>query len=145
MNSLKEAFDTLVEHDQVKIAEAQVSEQIGADLSGVDEGLIKQAQDYDYIGRVMAHHAFADMVKEALDEEMAGEPEEKKKEELAKILAKANGEAPAEGEKKEKKPEDEEEEGEEGEKKAAIRQAILDKMASDPDYAAYLAAKYLEG
>ena len=153
MNTLKEAYGALVEQDQVKIAEAQASEEMGADLSGVDEDLIKQAQSYDTIGRVMAHHAFADLVKEAIDEEMAGEPEDKKKEELSKILAKARGEGPAEGEgegeKKKKKPEGDEDEGEgEGEgdeKKAHVRQAILDKMASDPDYAAYLAAKYLEG
>lgn len=147
MNSLKEAFDALVAQDQVKIAEARASQQFGTDVSGADAELIKQAQDYDHIGRVMAHHAFADLVKEALDEEMPGAPEEEKKEELAKILAKARGEAP-EGEKK--KDEDEEEEEEEGEgepeeKKAHVKRAILQKMASDPEYAAYLATKYLEG
>ena len=125
-------------------AQAQATQQFGTDMSGVDQGLQKQAQDYDHIGRVLAHHAFTDMVKEALDEEMAGDPEEEKKKALAAILAKARGEG-GEKEEGEGKEEDKEEKEGDDEKKASVKRAILQKMASDPEYAAYLAAKYLEG
>ena len=146
METMKEVLENLYAEDQVKIASAEAEEQLGVPLAGVDPELVKQAQEYDFIGRVLAHNAFADLVKEALDEEMAGEPEDKKKEALQSILAKARGDKKPEDEKKpegDKKPADKEDE-EEAEKKAAVRQAVLDKMASDPEYAAYLAAKYLE-
>jgi len=142
MNSMKDVYHAMLEQDQVKVAQVQAETRLGANLSNVDQELVKQAQDYDHIGRVMAHHAFADMVKEALDEEMAGEPEEKKKEALDAILAKAKGEKKDEDEDED---EDEEEEDEEEEKKASVQRAILEKMAADPDYAAYLVGKYLEG
>ena len=80
METMKEVLENLYAEDQVKIASAEAEEQLGVPLAGVDPELVKQAQEYDFIGRVLAHNAFADLVKEALDEEMAGEPEDKKKE-----------------------------------------------------------------
>jgi hypothetical protein len=140
MQSLKEVLGVLNEHDHVKEAQAQATEQYGADFSDVDPELIKQAQDYDHIGRVLAHHVMADLVKEAMDEEMPGAGEGEKKKQLAAIMAKARGEKSEDDEDEdEKKKKDE---GEEGEKKASIRAAIMDRMSQDPDYVSHLIAKH---
>ena len=142
MNSLKEVYFALAEQDHVKLAQAQAAEQYGPDFSDIDPALIKQAQDYDTVGRIMAHNDFAEMIKEAVEEGMPGAPEEKKEDEVKKLLAKARGEAPAEKEKEEGEEEEEEEEEEEGEKKAAVKVAVLRRMQQDPEYVSYLLSKY---
>jgi hypothetical protein len=144
MNSLKEVYGALSEVDHVKEAQAEASEQYGADFSDVNPELIKQAQDYDYIGRVLAHHVMADLVKEAVDEEAPEASEDEKKKQLAAIMAKARGEGGGE-EKDDEKKDDEEEEGEESEKKASIKAAILERMSHDPDYVSHLIAKHYPG
>jgi len=141
MDSFKDVYSAMVEQDFAKQAEAEVSEQFGIDMSNVDGELWKQAQDYDYIGRVLAHQVLGDLVKEAMEDEMPGASEEKKKEEADKLMAKARGEG---GE--EKKKEDEEDEAEEdSEKKASVTAAILDRMANDPAYVSYLVSKHYPG
>lgn len=140
MQSFKDVYFAMTEQDIVKEAEAQASEYFGTDMSNVDSDLVKQAQDYDYIGRVLAHQVLGDLVKEAMDEEMPGASEDKKKEEAAKLMAKARGEAGAE-----KKDEDEDEDEEETEKKASIKAAILERMAGDPDYVSHLISKHYPG
>ena len=137
MQSFKDVYFAMTEQDIVKEAEAQASAQFGTDMSNVDSDLVKQAQDYDYIGRVLAHQVLGDLVKEAMDEEMPGASEDKKKEEAAKLMAKARGEG---GDKKDEEEDDEEEE--ETEKKASIKAAILERMAGDPDYVSHLIAKH---
>ena len=139
MDSFKEVYEALNEQDLVKEAEAQASEHFGADMSNVDSELIKQAEDYDHIGRVLAHQVLGDLVKEAMDEEMPGASEEDKDKEKEKLMAKARGEAPA------KKDEKEEKDDEETEKKASIASAIMDRMYEDPDYLNHLISKHYPG
>ena len=137
MRSLKEVYGALTEADMEKAAEAG-----GYEYVEVDEALIKQAEDYDTCGRILAHTVFEEMVKEAVEEEaaaMGGAPEEEKKKKVMALLAKARGEAPKEEE------EEEEEKGEEGEKKASIKSAILERMAHDPEYVSALIAKHYPG
>lgn len=145
MQSLKEVYGAMTHQDHVKVAQVRQArgERVPPDMSGVDPALLKQAQDYDQIGRVLAHHVFADLVKEAMDDMPLSEEEKAK--ELAKVLAMANGEAPpkeGEGEKKEEEPK-----GEEAEKKAAAKakakKKILKKMAEDPNYLSALISKHL--
>lgn len=141
MNSLKEVYSNLTQHDHVKVAAARAAQGLPpqVDMSQFDDELIKRAQDYDQIGRVLAHHVYTDLVKQALDE--AGVPEEKKEDELARLMAVARGEKPAEEKKEEAK-----DEGGEGEKKEAAKRAkkkaILAKMAADPAYVSQLVAKH---
>jgi FKBP-type peptidyl-prolyl cis-trans isomerase len=138
MNSFKEVYSNLIQHDQVKVAQVRAERGLPpqVDLGQVDPELLKQAQDYDHIGRVLAHNVFADIVKEAMDE--AGVPEEKKDEALEAILAAARGEKP----KEEAKEESSEEEKAEEEKKASAKRRILKKMATDPSYVSYLVSKH---
>jgi len=150
MNSLKEVFVALNEQDHVKEAQAQASAQYGADFSNVDAELIKQAQDYDHIGRVLAHHVMADLVKEAMEEEMPEASEGEKEKAVAALMAKARGEKSSESEKKDEetkaKSEGEEDKGgEESEKKASIKAAILERMAEDPSYVSHLISKHYPG
>jgi hypothetical protein len=140
MQSFKDVYFAMTEQDIVKEAEAQASEQFGTDMSNVDGDLVKQAQDYDYIGRVLAHQVLGDLVKEAMDEEMPHSSEEDKEKEKAKLMAKARGEGGDE-----KKDEDKDEDEEETEKKASIKQAIMDRMAGDPDYVSHLISKHYPG
>jgi hypothetical protein len=138
MDSMKDVYFAMTEQDIVKEAEAYASEQFGTDMSNVDGELVKQAQDYDHIGRILAHQVLGDLVKEAMDEEMPAASEEKKKEEAAKLMAKARGESKGEDE-------EEDEEDEDTEKKASIQAAILERMGQDPDYVSHLVSKYYPG
>jgi hypothetical protein len=151
----------MVEQDHVKEAEARAYEE-GVEYVEVDAELLKQAQDYDHIGRVLAHHVFVDMVKQAVDESMPGASDEAKGEEAEKLYSAALGEKKEKCEKcgKEDCPGGEEcpgkkEEGgeakgegegekpkEETEKEASIKAAVLDRMANDPEYVSYLVGKH---
>lgn len=155
MNSLKEVFTAMQGRDHEKIAQAEAVAQHGPEFANVDAELLKQAQDYDHIGRVLAHHVFADMIKQAMDEEMPDASEDEKKEGLEALMSAARGEKKGEGGEKdegEKKDEDEgekkgegeekDEDEEEGEKKASVRNAILQRMASEPEYVSQLIAKH---
>lgn len=139
MESLREIFSAMEATDQEKVASAEHEE-----ASGFDEELIKQAQNYDQIGRVLAHHAFADMVKQAVDEDEEASEDEKKKR-FKKMMRKARGEKSDEDEDEDKKKSKEDKEkDEEGEKKAsAMKGAILERMANDPEYLQYLMNKHL--
>jgi hypothetical protein len=128
MNSLKDVYHTLVSEDMSKVAEAYADQYVE-----VDEGMLKQAQDYDHIGRILAHNVFADMLKTAADESSPELSEEEKAKVVAAMLAMANGQAP---------PKKEEEKSEEGEKKASVKAAILSRMSQDPEYVAHLVGKY---
>lgn len=135
MPSLKDMYNVLVDADQEKIAEAQIAAEYGEEFVGVDEDLIKQAEDYDTVGRILAHNVFGDLVKEAVEDEMPQAPDEEKKKKLMAIMAKARGEAP---------PKDEEGEEEE-EKKAHVASLVLERMSEDPEYVSALVAKYYGG
>jgi hypothetical protein len=134
MSSLKAVYQSIVQQDQVKEAQARVYHG-EVDTSNVDPGLLKQAQDYDHIGRILAHNVFTDMLKTAMDEAMPEAGDEEKAKALAALLAKANGEK-TEGD------EEEEEKGEEEEKKASVKAAVLHRMAQDPQYVSHLVGKY---
>ena len=138
MNSFKEVYSSLVEHDHVKVAQVRASQGLPPqiDLEQVDPELLKQAQDYDHVGRVLAHNVMGDLIKEALDAE--GVPPESQDAMVEALLAAARGEAPAGEEKKE--PTAEEKKGEE--KKAFAKRRILNKMANDPAYVSYLISKH---
>lgn len=149
MDSLKEVFNGMQQLDHVKVAQARAAQGLPpvVDLSHVDPALIKQAQDYDHIGRILAHRAFFDMLKEAVDASPI--PDDKKDEELQRLMASANGEKKDDKDKKkdEDKGDDKEPEGEKKEaaKKAVMmkkKKKILAKMAEDPNYVAHLIAKY---
>lgn len=143
MNSLKAAYMAIIEQDHVKEAQAQATAQYGADFSDVNPELIKQAQDYDYIGRVLAHHVMADLVKEAMDEEMPEASDEEKKKGLEAIMAKARGEkSETSDEEKKKKEGSSDEEEATKEKKASIKASILQRMGQDPNYVSYLISKH---
>lgn len=90
--SMQDQYEALVGLDLVKQAEAEASAQLGGNFAGANPELVKTAQDYDYIGRRLAHEVLTDLVKEALDEEMPDSSEEEKKKEGKKIMAKARGE-----------------------------------------------------
>lgn len=132
MNSLKDVYSTMVERDMEKAA-AYVEQQGYAE---VDEDMVKQAQDYDHIGRILAHNVFTDMLKTAMDETSPEMTDEEKAKALAAMLAMANGQAPAK----------KEEESEESEKKAAakanVKAAVLARMAKDPKYVSHLVGKH---
>lgn len=131
MNSLKEVYGAIVEGDQVKMAQARAHE------VDPDEELLKQASDYYQVGQILAHNVFADMVKQAMEEEMPNASEDEKKKKLEEVMAKARGEEPKKEEKKDEK------EGEkEGEKMASVKLQILEKMAQDPAYVSQLIAKH---
>ena len=138
MNSLKEVFGSLQEQDLVKQAQAEASQRYGIDMNDVDADLIKAAQDYDYMGRALAHTVMENIVKEAMEEEMPQASEKEKKKTLAETMAIARGEKKpaAKGE------EEEDDEEEKSEKKASVRNAILQRMAEDPDYVSALVAKH---
>lgn len=137
MNSLKEVYASIAQHDQVKVAQVRASRG-EVDTSNVDPELLKQAQDYDHIGRILAHNVFADMLKTATEEAMPEASDEEKAKALAALLAAANGEKAPEGEKSESS----EAKSEEEEKKASIKEAILHRMAQDPEYVSALVGKY---
>jgi len=138
MDSLKSVYNAITEQDFEKAAQAEVVEHYGQSFAEADPEMLKQAADYDYIGRIVAHNVFSDLIKEAMDEAMPDASEDEKKKEADKVIAKAKGEAPAEDEKKDKKDEKEEE----SEKTAAYRQAVLERMYSDPGYVQALIAKH---
>lgn len=137
MASLKDVYAAMIDHDHVKEAQARAYHQMGPDFAQADPELLKQAQDYDYIGRVMAHQAMTDLLKQAAEEEMPAASEEEKKRKVLEMMAQARGEG---GAKKEGPPGEKSEDEEE--KKASVRSAILDRMAEDPHYLAAMVAKY---
>lgn len=139
MDSLKSVYNAIAEQDFEKEAQAQLVEDYGTEYAEVDPELVKQAADYDHIGRILAHNVFTDLVKEAMDEDPDASEDEKKKG-FAAIMAKAKGEAPAKDEKKDEKKDDEKDE--ESEKTAAYRQAVLERMYEDPEYVQALIAKH---
>lgn len=152
MNSLKEVYQGVVQRDHEKVAAARAAQGLPpqVDLSQVDPELLKQAQDYDLTGRILAHHVMADLIKEALDE--AGVADDKKDAMLADAMAAARGEKKDDKDKKDdgdKKDDDadkkDDEKKEEAEKMAAATRRILEKMAKDPTYVAQLAAKHKQG
>ena len=137
MSSLKDVYSLMVERDMEKMAAYQ-EQQEPYDVVDVDEGLFKQAQDYDHIGRILAHNVFADMLKTAMDESSPEMTEEEKAKALAAMLAMAQGAAPSNGEGKGEKKE-------ESEKKASVKAAILSRMSQDPEYVSHLVSKYYGG
>jgi hypothetical protein len=139
MSSLKAVYQSIVQQDQVKVAQVR-AERGEVDTSNVDPGLLKQAQDYDHIGRILAHNVFADMLKTAMDETMPEASDDEKAKALAALLAMANGEKKGEGEGEGEGEEDEK--SEEEEKKASVKEAILQRMAQDPEYVSALVGKY---
>lgn len=152
MNSLKEVYGTMLQHDHEKVAQVRASQGLApqVDLSQVDPALLKQAQHYDQIGRMLGRQAYIDQVKIALDE--AGVPADKQEDELARILA--GGEKKDEKSDEDKKK-DEDKKGDaapgegEGEKKEAAKRKmiakkkILAKMAQDPAYVSRLISKHI--
>lgn len=135
MDSLKSIFGAMVQVDMEKQASYE-EEYYEADY---DDAIIKQAQDYDNVGRILAHNVFTDLVKEAMDESMPGASEGEKAKEVAKVISKAKGEKSEDDEDDEDEDEDDKEKSE---KTAAYRQAVLQRMYEDPAYVQELVAKY---
>jgi hypothetical protein len=141
MHSMQAVYQAMVEMDHVKEAQANAARRYGPSFAEADPGLLKTAEEYDTIGRVLARHVFADMVKQALDEE-GGMTEEEKAKRLAALMGRATGAGTAAKEEEEEKKEGEEP-GEE--KKAAVKAAILQRMAEDPNYVSHLISKHYGG
>jgi len=144
MDSLKSVYNAIAEQDFEKAAQAQIVEDYGPSFADADPELVKQAADYDHIGRILAHSVFTDLVKEAMDEEMPNASEDEKKKVTNKIVAKAKGEKSEDDdddEYKEKMKKDDKKE-DESEKTAAYRQAVLQRMYEDPEYVQALIAKH---
>lgn len=143
MNSLKEVYGNMVQRDHEKVAQARAAHGLPPAMDQYSPELVKQAQAYDQIGRIMAHQAYVDLIKQAMDE--AGIPPEMQEEELAKLLA--GGEKKEEKKEESKAEEKEKEEGGEAKeamarKRLAAKKKIMAKMAQDPEYVSRLIAKY---
>ena len=133
MNSLKEVFGAMVSRDHVKVAQARVAAGLPPpppDLSQAPPELVKQAQDYDQIGRILAHNVFSDLVQEELDKTAMPGPEK----------ARMHGEmmAAARGQRKRKSAAPTGHEA----KVAAAKKKILQRMAKDPGMVSKLVAKH---
>ena len=139
MNSLKEVYANIAHQDHVKVAQVR-ADRGQVNTSDVDPGLLKQAQDYDAIGRILAHNVFGDMLKTALDESAPDASDEEKAKALAALLAAASGEKPKESD--ESDDEAAADKDETSEKKAAVKAAVLKRMAKDPKYVSHLVGKY---
>lgn len=156
MNTLKAVFGAMQSRDHEKVAQVRAAQGLPPerDLSQVPPELIKQAQDYDHIGRTLAHVVFADMVKQAVDEAMPAASESDKKSAFEEAMASAMGggkkekkEGEDERDYEEKKPDDGEEKKDGEEKTSAAKlkakkKKILAKMAADPAYMSQLVAKH---
>ena len=120
MNSLKEVFEGIRNADQQKTAAVQEQEQPQAE---VEDGAMKTAADYENIGRALAHTVFEDLVKEAVAQMPEGHGDGYRHDDgvpCTEECAEHGG----------------------GEKTAAAKTAILERMASDPNYVAHLIAKH---
>lgn len=154
MKSLKEVYGNMVQRDHEKVAQHRADQGLPPTLDRFPQELVKQAQAYDEIGRVMARQAYVDLIKQALDE--AGVPPEKQEDELKKLLS---GDAGKDAEKKDEEKKDDGSSGDKSDekkddsssdgatkeaarKKLIAKKKILAKMARDPNYVSQLIAKH---
>src|SRR5690349_80301 len=124
MESLRDVYLNLVEQEKVA---AQAGSEPAA---GVDEQAklaMEQAYEYDQVGRALAHQVFYDLAKEASAHLPVGHGSGQRHEDGMPCHpgCKEHGKGV-----------------QHGEKRAALQQAILAKMAADPEYVAALVAKH---
>jgi hypothetical protein len=135
--SLKSVFNKMVVADQEKIASARAAAGLPPpppDVSQFDPALMKQAQDYDEIGRILARNVFSDLLQEELDKTAMPVPQKKAMHENMMAVAtgkKKRAAAPPTGH----APDHEA-------KVAAAKKKILARMAKDPGYVSKLVAKH---
>jgi hypothetical protein len=124
MNSLKEVYTRLVEHEKVAVAQA---EDPAANADEQTKLAVQQAFDYDQVGRELARHVFSDLVKEATEHLPVGHgPGHRHEDGLpCPPHCEHHGHGAAHAE-----------------KKASLQRTILDRMERDPQYVAELIAKH---
>lgn len=124
MNSLKDVYSRLVEHEKLAAAQA------GGRNQPVDEQTklaMQQASDYDLVGRVLARQVFDDLVKEATAHLPVGHGPGHKHQDGAPCNERCAEHRPG---------------AEHAEKRASLERSILDRMARDPAYVAALVARH---
>jgi hypothetical protein len=126
MNSLKDVYHQLVEHEKVAAAGAPA----GIDDDEQTKLAMQQARDYDEVGRQLARQVFADLVKEATAHMPVGHGPGHKHEDG--MPCPPHCEHHARG-------------GAHAEKRASLTRSILDRMGRDPAYLAELVAKHQRG
>jgi hypothetical protein len=112
MDSLKDVYHSLVEHEKVGAARAP---------AGI------QAYDYDQVGRELARQVFRDMVKEATAHMPVGHGPGHKHEDGMPCAPHCEHHARG---------------GAHAEKRASLKESILERMGRDPEYLAELIAKH---
>jgi hypothetical protein len=128
MKSLREAYQAITAKDQEKVAAVQ--QQTQQQTLDAPPELIKQAAEWDAVGRELAHHTFIEMMKEAAEDMPSGHGPGKKHEDGMPCTP----ECP--------KFAEEALSGAEGEKRASAKAEILERMAQDPAYVAQLIQKH---
>jgi hypothetical protein len=123
MNSLKDVYHKLAEHEKVV---AEVPDNPG-DADEQTKLAMQQAMDYDQVGRELARHVFADLLKEAAEHIPVGHGPGHKHEDG--IPCPPHCEHHGRG-------------AAHAEKKASLQRAILDRMERDPQYVAELVARH---
>ena len=124
MDSLKDVYHKLVE--QEKVAAGSTPPGFDADDEQVKLAM-QQAHDYDQVGRELARQVFSDLVKEATAHLPVGHGPGHKHEDG--IPCAPHCEQHARG-------------GAHGEKRASLKQSILERMGRDPAYVADLIARH---
>jgi hypothetical protein len=123
MNSLKDVYHQLVEHEKVAAAAEEPSRGSEAQIKLA----MQQAMDYDQVGRELARHVFTDLAKEAAEHMPAGHGPGHKHEDglpcAPHCQHHGHGSMNAE-------------------KKASLQRSILDRMERDPQYVAQLVARH---
>jgi hypothetical protein len=127
MNSLKDVYQSLVEHEKTAAQAQPASPQLDNEQTKL---AMQQALDYDHVGRELARHVFRDMVKEAAEHMPMGHGPGHKHEDG--MPCRADCEHHGKG-------------AAHAEKQASLEQVILDRMQSDPAYFAELVAKHRGG
>jgi hypothetical protein len=127
MNSLKEVYQNLVEHE--KTAGAAVAEPTPPEDEQTKLAM-QQASDYDEVGRELARHVFRDLVKEATEHMPEGHGPGHKHEDGMPCPPECehHGRGAAHAE-----------------KKASLERSILERMQRNPAYVAELIAKHHGG
>ena len=124
MKSLKEVYASLTEVEKQAAAQENATpEQLWENLSDQEKLAWQQAQDYDQVGRILAHQVYDGLAKEAAAYPSVGHGEGTVHEDGQPCSPDCEVVV-------------------EYEKHAALRQLVLDKMASDPNYVAQLIAKH---
>ena len=127
MNSLKDVYLSLVEHEKVAAQQAAGPAELADEQTKL---AMQQAHDYDMVGRELARHVVLDLVKQASEHLPMGHGPGHKHEDGLPCAphCEHHGRGAAHAE-----------------KRASLQQSILDRMERDPQYVAELIARHRRG